>query len=134
MMQVQTAVGSGRPIAHAPAGVAKPNFTRVDATHLRRIVQRGSPMFKEGAWPSAEACLLAAVVEQWLSDVVQEGRRQLSDDGYLSVSAQVRTLFGFERDSVMAVGSAIGIEPVWFRRILGALELDFLPTAGETRQ
>ena len=134
MLQVQTTAGSVRPVVHAPAGEPKPRFTCINATHLRTIVQRGSPMFKEGAWPHPEACLLAAVVEQWLFDVVQEGRRQLADDGHLSVSAQVRVLFGFERDSVVAVASAIGIEPVWFGRILAALDLDFLPAVGTTRQ
>ncbi|CAG9177659.1 hypothetical protein [Cupriavidus pampae] len=134
-MMAQSTVHLG-PAAAAPnaANQAKPRFMRVGATQLRTIVQRGSPMFKEGAWPSPEACLLAAVVEQWLFDVVQEARRQMADDAHLYVSAQVRTLYGFERVSVQAVASAIGIEPVWLDRILDALELSFIPIAQETRQ
>jgi hypothetical protein len=128
MMSAETMDGSAASALRAVESKAQPNFMFARAQQLRMIIQRTSPMFREGAWPSAEACLLAAVVEQWLGDVVQEARRQVADDGRLWVSAQVRTLFGTERRSIEAVASAIGIEPVCIDRIVGALGLSFLPT------
>lgn len=100
---------------------------KVKTVHLTRIVERGSPWFQEGAWSSPEFALIGAAVSHWLADLVQEARRQMTDEGRLWINGNVRVLLVTERWSIDAMAGALGLGSIWIDRILDQLGLSFFP-------